>query len=497
MSLRRAPAPLGALLALAAACASPAPPPPPPAPAPTPAAGPTPPEAPPPADAPRPAPAAPEPVPGLAQRGDTTRDTTLSAARRHATTNVSLAFVGDINLGTATLSGGVPPDSGRAVLAAARSALTGDMVLGNFEGVLADSGDTEKCGKKRAVVWRGMTPADSDAARASRMAAGPRKRRVGEGGQGTDGRRVADGGRAAEGGRVAEGAEPRRTVRLSEAAPPPRREPHHRPAAKKRTPPVGCYAFLTPTWLAPRLAEAGFTHLNLANNHANDFGLDGRRSTETTLASLGLATYGPLGRIVIDTVRRGGAMTTVGVIGFTTYPFAYDLLDIPASVAVVDSVRRLVDVLVVTFHGGAEGAAALHLPFAAESLGREPRGDLRTWAHAVVDAGADLVVGHGPHVLRGMEFRNGKLIAYSLGNFATYRGFNLAGPQALTGVLEVELTSDGRLVRARLVPMRQAPRDGPAPDPDGAAARLVRGLSEADFGSTAARVGDDGSIAPP
>jgi len=154
-------------------------------------------------------------------------------------------------------------------------------------------------------------------------------------------------------------------------------------------------------------------------------------------------------------------------------------------------------VLIVTFHGGAEGAAALHLPFAAESLGREPRGDLRAWAHAVVDAGADLVVGHGPHVLRGVEFWNGKPIVYSLGNFATYRGFNLAGPQAVTAVLQVELAGDGRLIQARLVPMRQLPFEGPAPDPDAGALRLVRELSADDFGPTAARVGNDGVLAPP
>lgn len=434
-------------MATVAACASPAPP----------------------ATTPAPAPA--EAPPPVAERADTT------APRRHTTTNVRLAFVGDINLGTATIPGGVPPDTGRAFFAAARPALAGDLVLGNFEGVLADSGETEKCGKKHTVVWRGMPP-DTGAAE---TAGSPRK------------------------GRVAEGTEPRRTVGLSGAARLPRREPPARKHAQHKRrhgrpqppPPVRCYAFLTPRLLAPRLADAGFTHLNLANNHANDFGQDGRRSTETTLEALGLAIYGPLGRIVIDTVRRGGAMTIVGVIGFTTYPFAYDLLDIPQSVSVVDSLRRLVDVLVVTFHGGAEGAAALHLPFVAESLGREPRGDLQAWAHAVVDAGADVVVGHGPHVLRGIEFRNGKLIAYSLGNFATYRGFNLAGPQSLTGVLQVELAGDGRLLRARLVPMRQQPLEGPAPDPDGGAAGLVRELSADDFGANAARVADDGSIEPP
>ena len=350
----------------------------------------------------------------------------------HLPAPVRLAFVGDINLGTTTFPDGVPPDTGRGLLDGARSALTGDLVVGNFEGVLADTGTSEKCERLR-----------------------------------------------------------------------PRRERRHGVQSRRRQAPdtaqvrPGCYAFRTPTTLAPRLTEAGFTHLNLANNHANDFGLDGRRSTDSILASLGLDTYGPLGRVAIDTVRRGDASTIVGIVGFTTYPFAYDLLDIPRSVAVVDSIRPLVDLLVVTFHGGAEGSDALHLPFAAESLGHEQRGELRAWAHAVVDAGADLVVGHGPHVLRGIEMWQGRLIAYSLGNFVTYRGFNLAGPQGLTGVLDVEFAANGHLARARLHPMRQGPLQGPAPDPEQSAARLVRALSTDDFGGSAARIDNDGTIGPP
>ena len=176
-----------------------------------------------------------------------------------------------------------------------------------------------------------------------------------------------------------------------------------------------CYAFRTPTNLAPRLIEAGFTHLNLANNHANDLGPPGRESTERVLEALGIRLYGPLGRIAVDTIRRGDSLTTVGLVGFTTYPFAYDLLDVERSAAVVDSMRPLVDLLLVTFHGGAEGIKALRTGEVAESLGREPRGELRRWARAVIDAGADAVIGHGPHVLRGMEFYRGRLIAYSLG----------------------------------------------------------------------------------
>jgi hypothetical protein len=132
-----------------------------------------------------------------------------------------------------------------------------------------------------------------------------------------------------------------------------------------------------------------------------------------------------------------------------------------------------------------------------EFLGKEPRGDLRAWAHAVVDAGADVVIGHGPHVLRGMEWYRGRLIAYSLGNFATYRGFSLSGPLGITGVLHLDVGGTGRVRGARLIAMRQAPRQGPAPDDTAAAVALINELSAADFGADAARLAIDGTLLVP
>ena len=375
----------------------------------------------------------PEPQPvSPAQRADTSSppspllEPTPAAARLYAP--VRLAFVGDINLGTSTLPDGVPPDSGRGLLDRARPSLRGDLVVGNFEGVLADTGTSVKCLVR-------LTPKEQR-----------RKRMKGD------------------------------TVTAT------------RP---------NCYAFRTPTMLAPRLVEAGFTHMNLANNHANDLGSAGRQSTEQVLRGLGIRLYGPLGQISVDSIKRGDSLTTVALVGFTTYPYAYNLLDIERSAAVVDSIRPLVDLLVVTFHGGAEGAKAIRTSEVAESLGREPRGDLRRWARAVIDAGADAVIGHGPHVLRGMEFYRDRLIAYSLGNFATYRGFNLSGPLGVTGVLQLEFSSDRRLATARLVPMMQLPRQGPFPDPDRTAVHLIRRLSTEDFGATAAVVTESGEIVPP
>ena len=139
----------------------------------------------------------------------------------------------------------------------------------------------------------------------------------------------------------------------------------------------------------------------------------------------------------------------------------------------------------------------VHTGEAAESLGAEPRGDLRRWARAVIDAGADAVIGHGPHVLRGMEFYRGRLIAYSLGNFVTYRGFNLSGPLGVTGVLQLEFAGRGPLRRARLAPMLQLPQSGPAPDPERQAVRLVRELSAEDFGTTAAVINESGQLWDP
>jgi len=375
----------------------------------------------------------PAPVPP-AQRADTIsppspliEPTPVPAARMYSP--VRLAFVGDINLGTSTLPDGVPPDSGKGQLDRARPSLQGDLVVGNLEGVLADTGTSVKCLR--------------------RLSAKEQRRRRMKGDTSTVATRT------------------------------------------------NCYAFRTPTFLAPRLIDAGFTHMNLANNHANDLGLAGRETTEQVLQANGMKLYGPLGSISVDTIRRGDSLTTVGLIGFTTYPYAYNLLDIERSAVVVDSIRPSVDLLVVTFHGGGEGARAVHTPETAESLGREPRGDLRRWSRAVIDAGADAVIGHGPHVLRGIEFYRGRLIAYSLGNFATYRGFNLAGPLGITGVLQLEFNPDRKLARARLIPLTQLPRQGPAPDPDKAALHLMRRLSKEDFGLSAAVITETGEILPP
>ncbi|HET7824186.1 MAG TPA: CapA family protein [Anaeromyxobacter sp.] len=260
-----------------------------------------------------------------------------------------------------------------------------------------------------------------------------------------------------------------------------------------RSKPGRCYAFRVPTRYGKHLAAAGFDVVSVANNHAGDFGEAGRASTRATLDALGIRHAGAPGEVARLEVRG----TRIAVVAFATSSGTNDLRDVDEAVRIVKAAREGADLVVVSFHGGAEGADRQHVPRGHEEFLGEDRGDVRAFAHAVVDAGADLVVGHGPHVVRGMELYRGRLVAYSLGNFATYGGFNLSGPNGLSAILAVRLAPDGAFLGGRIVPARQERPGGPHLDPAGAILPVVRRLSEEDFGASAARIGDDGSIAPP
>src|SRR6185436_19838247 len=150
--------------------------------------------------------------------------------------------------------------------------------------------------------------------------------------------------------------------------------------------------------------------------------------------------------------------------------------------AIVKDAASKHDLVIVSFHGGAEGPKADHVMPGRELYLGENRGDLRAFTHAVVDAGADLVIGHGPHVLRGLELYQGRLIAYSLGNFATYGRFSLSGTQAIGAILHVDLAADGSFVSGKILPTQQVDKGLPRKDPASRAIAMMSRLSQADFG---------------
>jgi hypothetical protein len=254
-----------------------------------------------------------------------------------------------------------------------------------------------------------------------------------------------------------------------------------------------CYAFRVPERYGAYLAAAGFDVVSLANNHVGDFGEAGRASTRAVLDRLGIRYSGAVGEVAELDVRG----TRVAVVAYSVSSGTNDLRDVEEAARLVRELRERHDLVVVSFHGGAEGAAYQHVPPGGEEFYGEARGDLRRFAHAVIDAGAGLVLGHGPHVVRGLEVYRGRLVAYSLGNFATYGGMNLSGPNGLTLVLEVRVAPDGRFEGGKVHAARQDRPGGPRWDPTAEVIPLLRNLSREDFREAAPVIDDDGTLRPP
>jgi poly-gamma-glutamate capsule biosynthesis protein CapA/YwtB (metallophosphatase superfamily) len=254
-----------------------------------------------------------------------------------------------------------------------------------------------------------------------------------------------------------------------------------------------CFQFRSPPSYAGILKDAGFDLVNLANNHALDFGAEGHRQTEAALKAADVAYTGPPGMITMVTVKG----IRIAAVGFAPYPWANDVNDIPGAQDLVRRAKAQADLVIVQVHMGGEGADHTHVKPGTEVFLGENRGDPIAFSHAVIDAGADIVIGHSPHVLRAMEFYKGHLIAYSLGNFAGYHALGTAGVVGLTAILRVTLRKDGTFVAGTLVPTHMVAPGLPRMDPAKQSITLVRGLTKADFPSTGAHIATSGAITAP
>ena len=254
------------------------------------------------------------------------------------------------------------------------------------------------------------------------------------------------------------------------------------------------YAFRTPESYAHLLTDAGFDYLNLANNHTNDFGPDGRKRTREVLEKEGIA-YSGLPDCESVIVERGGVRYGICSFGQNSYTLKHT--DTASVTRIVTALRPQCDILVVTFHGGAEGTKYSHLPNGPETYLGENRGNLRVFAHRCIDLGADIVFGHGPHVVRAVECYKGHLIAYSLGNFCTTYGINVAGLTGYAPVLVARIDRSGRFVEGRIHSFIQTPGTGPLLDPTDKVAQHMRDLSYADFPKGCGlTIADDGTLTP-
>lgn len=264
----------------------------------------------------------------------------------------------------------------------------------------------------------------------------------------------------------------------------------------KKPEPIRCYAFRMPTRYGKHLKAAGFDVMSLANNHSLDFGNAGIANTRKALENVGIKHAGS-NRLQHSTAYLDVKGKTIAFVGFAHNSVVPNINDLVQARRIVQEADKKADIVAVSFHGGAEGIAAQNVPRQTELYFGEKRGNLPLFARTVIDAGADLVLGHGPHVLRGIEIYKDRLIAYSLGNFATYGWFSLRDETALTAILETRLAPDGKFLGGRIHAGRQEGRGIPVLDPTGTAVRKIRALSQTDFGTSAPNINDDGTITRP
>jgi hypothetical protein len=260
---------------------------------------------------------------------------------------------------------------------------------------------------------------------------------------------------------------------------------------KKCHTPENCVAFRMPEYYAGYLKDAGFDLLSNANNHSNDMGEEGRVSTLKTLDEYDIKyagyDYYPVTIFVKDGVKFGFA-------AFAPNTGTVPLNDIPNAVKIVSKLKKECDIVIVSFHGGAEGTGAQRVTGEREIFLGEDRGNVYEFAHSVVDSGADIVFGQGPHVARALELYRDRLIAYSLGNFCTYGKFGLSGALGVAPILKVYINKTGEFMSGDIISIRQMGKGMPVLDYENNALDIIQKLTALDFPETGLVFYDDGDV---
>jgi poly-gamma-glutamate capsule biosynthesis protein CapA/YwtB (metallophosphatase superfamily) len=250
------------------------------------------------------------------------------------------------------------------------------------------------------------------------------------------------------------------------------------------------FAFRTPPAFANVLKEAGFNVLSVANNHSFDFSDQGFADTINHIEQVGIKAIGQKRQISYLNVKG----VTIAFIGFSYLPDHNSMGDLEAAKALVDQAKQQAKIIIISVHQGAEGTDATHTYNQSEPFFGEDRGNSVQFARTMIDQGASLVLGHGPHVLRSLELYKSRLIAYSLGNFVGYRTLSSEGALGKSMILQVEMNSEGRFVSGKIIPVSLDASGVPYIDNKFTSVSMVRNLVESDFSVTPILIGEDGKI---
>jgi hypothetical protein len=237
------------------------------------------------------------------------------------------------------------------------------------------------------------------------------------------------------------------------------------------------FAFRSPPAYAQLFAEVGFDVLNIANNHTMDFGIIGFKDTVKNLENAGIKTLGHKNQILYLEANE----IPLAMIGFTTYNLYNSVHELETAKNLVKEAKNNAKIVIVSMQVGAEGTGALHVKDKTEFFYGENRGNSLKFARTMIDTGADLVLGHGPHVPRAMEVYKDKIIAYSLGNFLGYRTLSTNAQTGYSMILEVKLNSAGKLLSSKIIPVHLDKQGIPQIDQYFRTVGLLRYLNNHDF----------------
>ena len=241
-----------------------------------------------------------------------------------------------------------------------------------------------------------------------------------------------------------------------------------------------CYAFRMPSKYGKYLKQAGFDYLSIANNHSNDFGQTGIKETIQNLNNLNIK-YSGIKVITENTILEKNGKK-FGFVSFAPNSATVKLNDYNYAKKLISELKSKVDIVIVMFHGGAEGAGAEHITRGHEIFHGEDRGNVYEFAHFAIDNGADIVFGQGPHVTRAIELYKNKFISYSGGNFATFGKINVSGSMGIAPIFKIKIDNNGNFVSGEVIPVRQTYESaGPFIDSEKLAIKKIISLNKSDF----------------
>ncbi|HPX59032.1 MAG TPA: CapA family protein [Bacteroidales bacterium] len=260
---------------------------------------------------------------------------------------------------------------------------------------------------------------------------------------------------------------------------------------KKCSNPAICYAFKMPDHYVDYLVDAGFNLLSIANNHIRDFGSTGTANTIRILKESPMH-YAGLEECPYATFEKNGIK--YGFAAFAPNTGTVKINDYENARRIISYLDSISDIVIVSFHGGAEGSSKKHITRKTEMFLGENRGNPYEFARMAIDAGADVIFGHGPHVTRAIDIYQGRFIAYSLGNFATYGRFNLSGPNGLAPIIELNVNEKGEFISGKIHSTIQLGEGGPMIDEQNRVLKEIQNLTRTDIPECILHIESDGTI---